>query len=177
MDFKYTFLVAVMCLLVPADARRRTAKDISLGSLFRQESCLNQTGYLLQIHFDGSNTQARCDGTSTKSLTTKFTIEDTRNKKCIQYKDKQGGNTRYYTLKVIDGTKVTFMNERCSSSTADAFLFDEERESPNSRYRYYKHTLPNNTNLYLGVNSCNDDRLSLICNKIDDRRCKFRRRS
>ena len=38
-----------------------------------------------------------------------FTIKDTRNKKCIQYTDKQGGNTRYYALKVIDGTKVNFM--------------------------------------------------------------------
>ena len=69
-------------------------------------------------------------------------------------------------------------NERCSSSTADAFLFDEERESADSRYRSYKHTLPNNTNLYLGVNNnCNDDRLSLICSGIRDRRCKFKRMS
>ena len=58
--------------------------------------------------------------------------------------------------------------ERCDSSTADAFLFDQETEF---RYRYYKHTLPNNTSLYLGVNSdCNDDRLSL---KSKDNLCKF----
>ena len=54
-----------MCLLVPV-----TAEAISLGSLFKQEACSNQPGNLLQIHFDGGNTQAKCDGTSTKSLTT-----------------------------------------------------------------------------------------------------------
>ena len=61
--------------------------------------------------------------------------------------------------------------ERCNSLTADAFLFDQETKFP---YRYYKHTLPNNTSLYLGVNrDCNDDRLSLICSKIGGRLCKF----
>ena len=30
-----------------------------------------------------------------------FTIEETRGKKCIQYTDQQGGNRRYYSLKVI----------------------------------------------------------------------------
>ena len=61
-----------MCLLVPVDARpcrRRTAKAISLQSFFRkQDDC--QAGNLLQIHIDGGKTQAKCDGTSTKSLTT-----------------------------------------------------------------------------------------------------------
>ena len=58
-----------MCLLVPADARRRPAKDIYLQSLLRREDpgCY---GNLLQIHFDGGTIQAKCDGTSTKSLTT-----------------------------------------------------------------------------------------------------------
>ncbi|XP_020631416.1 uncharacterized protein LOC110068379 [Orbicella faveolata] len=109
MDFTYTFLAAVMCLLVPVEARpnrRRTATAISLQSFLRKvDDC--QAGNLLQIHFDGGRTQAKCDGTSTKSLTTKFTIEDTRGKKCIQYTDKQGGNTRYYALKVIDRATVT----------------------------------------------------------------------
>jgi len=37
-----------------------------------------------------------------------FTIEDTKaGKKCIQYTDEQGGNTRYYALKVINRTRVT----------------------------------------------------------------------
>ena len=60
--------------------------------------------------------------------------------------------------------------EQCNSSTADAFLFDEENDLS---YRYYKHTL-NNISLYLGVNgNCNDDSLSLICSDIGGRRCQF----
>ena len=35
--------------------------------------------------------------------------EDARNKKCIQYTHKQGGNTLYYALKVFDKTTVTFV--------------------------------------------------------------------
>ena len=85
---RYHFLiltqVAVMCLLVPVDARRRTAKPINLGSLFRQESCLNQAGNLLQIHFDGGSTQAKCDGTSTKSLTTSKSHQRLHHLQCIQ---------------------------------------------------------------------------------------------
>ena len=56
-----------MCLLVPADVI--PAKDIYLQSLVRREDS-DCYGNLLQIHFDGVTTQAKCDGTSTKSLTT-----------------------------------------------------------------------------------------------------------
>jgi len=64
---------AVMCLLVPVEAmsnRPRTAGAISLQSfLFKKdEDC--RAGNLLQIHFFGRETQARCDGNSTKYLTT-----------------------------------------------------------------------------------------------------------
>ena len=61
-----------MCLLVPVDARpgrRRTAKAISLQSLFRKEDDC-QAGNLLQIHIDEGEIQAKCDGTSTEILTT-----------------------------------------------------------------------------------------------------------
>ena len=63
---------AVMCLLVPVEARpnrRSTGGAISLQSFLRKEDDC-QAGNLLQIHFVGGATQARCDGTSTKSLTT-----------------------------------------------------------------------------------------------------------
>ena len=63
---------AVMCLLVPVEARpnrRSTGRAISLQSFLRKvDDC--QAGNLLQIHFVGGATQAKCDGTSTKSLTT-----------------------------------------------------------------------------------------------------------
>ena len=68
-----------MCLLVPVDARRR----ISLQSFFRKEDGC-QAGNLLQIHFDGGNTQAKCDGTSTKSLTTSKSHEKLHHPQCIQ---------------------------------------------------------------------------------------------
>jgi len=63
---------AVMCLLVPVEVRpnrRRPATAISLQSFLRKEGHC-QAGNLLQIHFVGGATQAKCDGTSTKSLTT-----------------------------------------------------------------------------------------------------------
>ena len=54
-----------MCLLVPVE----TTATRSLQSLLREEDddCY---GNLLQIHFHGGTTQAKCDGTSTNSLTT-----------------------------------------------------------------------------------------------------------
>ena len=54
-----------MCLLVPVE----TTSIRSLQSLLRVEDddCY---GNLLQIHFDGVTAQAKCDGTSTKNLTT-----------------------------------------------------------------------------------------------------------
>ena len=61
-----------MCLLVPVDARpsrRGTAEAISLQSLFKKkDDC--QVGNLLQIHIDEDEIEVKCDGTSTKSLTT-----------------------------------------------------------------------------------------------------------
>ena len=42
-------------------------------------------------------------------LNWEFTIKDAKGKKCIQYTDKRGGNTRYYALKVFDTAKVNFM--------------------------------------------------------------------
>ena len=54
-----------MCLLVPVE----TTATRSLQSLLREEDD-NCYGNLLQIHFDGGTIQAKCDGTSTKSLTT-----------------------------------------------------------------------------------------------------------
>ena len=64
---------AVICLLVHVDARprwqRSTPTTISLQSIqILEEEC--QAGNLLQIHIAGSRTQAKCDGTSTKSSTT-----------------------------------------------------------------------------------------------------------
>jgi len=61
-----------MCLLVPVEARpnrRSTARNISLQSFFKKEDHC-QAGNLLQIHFVGGTTQAKCDGTSLRSLTT-----------------------------------------------------------------------------------------------------------
>lgn len=61
---------AVVCFLVPVDAGRRKPRSISLQSVFRQHDD-NCKGNLLKIHIDGSGSQAKCDGTSTKSLTTR----------------------------------------------------------------------------------------------------------
>ena len=48
--------------------RRRLATAISLQSFLRtKDHC--QAGNLLQIHFDGSEPQAKCDGGSPDSLT------------------------------------------------------------------------------------------------------------
>ena len=60
-----------MCLLVPVDAwlSRKRARPDRLQSIFKlSKTC--QAGNLLQIHFDGGKTQAKCDGTSTTSSTT-----------------------------------------------------------------------------------------------------------
>ena len=62
-----------MCLLVPVDAwlSRKRARPDRLQSIFKLGEAKNcQAGNLLQIHFDGGKTQAKCDGKSTKSLTT-----------------------------------------------------------------------------------------------------------
>ena len=62
-----------MCLLFKVDARpswSRTAnpRPISLQSFLRtKDHC--QAGNLLQVHFDGSEPQAKCDGRSPDSLT------------------------------------------------------------------------------------------------------------
>ena len=77
--------VAVMCLLLPVDAWQREprkAKATRLQSFYRMEDdqCY---GNLLQIHFDGGKTQAKCDGTSKKSLTTSKSQKKLNHPQCI----------------------------------------------------------------------------------------------
>ena len=74
-----------MCLLLPVDAWQRgpsKAKAIRLQSIYRMEDdqCY---GNLLRIHFDGGKTQAKCDGTSTNSLTTSKSQKKLYHPQCI----------------------------------------------------------------------------------------------
>ena len=74
-----------MCLLLPVDAWKRDprkAKATRLRSIYRMEDeeC---SGNLLRIHFDGGKTLAKCDGTSTKSLTTSKSQKKLYHPQCI----------------------------------------------------------------------------------------------
>ena len=74
-----------MCLVLPVDAwqrGRRKAKATRLQSFYRMEDdqCY---GNLLQIHFDGGKTQAKCDGTSIESLTTSKSQKKLYHPQCI----------------------------------------------------------------------------------------------
>ena len=61
-----------MCLLVPVDALplNRGPRPDRLQSIFKRDTDDCQAGNLLQIHFGGGKTQAKCDGTSTNSSKT-----------------------------------------------------------------------------------------------------------
>ena len=61
-----------MCLLIPMDALvlNRGPRPGRLQSFFKRVAKDCQAGNLLQIHFGGGKTQAKCDGTSTESSKT-----------------------------------------------------------------------------------------------------------
>ncbi|KAJ7375390.1 hypothetical protein OS493_002151 [Desmophyllum pertusum] len=150
---------------------------ISLQSHFRKHICVRSGGNLLKIYTDlnckvpNGRCKAKCNGATTNDAQTRFTIENTRGRKCIQYTDKQDGSK--YALKVVNGTNVTFEKRQCDSTIGDDFLFDEEKVK--GVYKY-KHTVISKT-MCLGVAiNCDDESFYLINANSKHRRCSFKRR-
>ncbi|KAJ7375393.1 hypothetical protein OS493_002154 [Desmophyllum pertusum] len=169
-----------VCLLVRVEVGSSWQKPptpISLQSHFRKHICVRSGGNLLKIYNNqkcnspNRGCTAKCDGSTTKDAKTRFTIENSRRRKCIQYTDKHDGSK--YALKVINGTNVTFEKRQCDNTIGDDFLFDEEKVK--GVYKY-KHTVISNT-MCLGVASnCDDESLYLINTNSKNRRCSFKRR-
>ncbi|KAL9967731.1 hypothetical protein ACROYT_G026021 [Oculina patagonica] len=114
--------------------------------------------------------EAKCNGWSSRDPHARFTIVESRGKKCIQYTDVEDGTK--YALKVINGTYTKFEEKaRCDSTIGHDFLFEEEKVGKLFKYKY----MATNTAMYLGVSSDCDENLSLISSTNNrDRRCSFK---
>lgn len=112
--------------------------------------------------------KAKSNGWYTKLPTTSFQLVQLRRKKCIQFSDHLN---RKFSLKVINGTTVTFEEQQCDHTINGNFLFAEKRVG---RLYQYLHKV-GNTTLCLGVHRNCDVNLSLIRANGDDGRCLFKK--